>query len=320
MTTSREARRLLLQRRLKDPQIDARGLREAAAFYAALIAQLIETQPEIELPALSEPTLTDKLQRGEPMLFGESLGFDGDAIRRLLAELCTITEQFSQPATTIPTKNSHLPWGKSSPTALRERIMPSDASDARAASAAQIRRALASGDLNFDALLDALMLGHDDDLSIMAAQAHLDANLLNTLARFAFRPTMLAFADALANEVRAHEELWQHGMCPLCGGAPLLSEYRDQDQSRHLRCGACGTSWLFRRLQCSHCGSDQFRLLSYIQLDGDQSQRVDACGNCRHYLKGISASDPMPSDLLPLEDLLTLHLDVAAQQQGFARM
>jgi len=168
--------------------------------------------------------------------------------------------------------------------------------------------------------MEHLVGGNDEGLKALADSANLDGDLLATLARFAMRPTMLAYAETFESAVGAHEDHWMLSECPLCGSPPVLSEYYDQAQARRLRCATCGVSWKYHLLQCASCGNDQFRELSFIKLDGDERHQADACKVCMHYVKGVRTHDSIPNDLLPLEDLLTLSLDAAAQQQGYQRM
>jgi FdhE protein len=301
MMRSREERRLLLQRRLQDSQIDERGLRVAADFYAALIRRQIDADVPIAPLALDKDGRRAKWMRGEPVLAGEAIGFDSDVVRALLLDLCATGEQFAQPA--------------------ESRVaMPATTADTPAVAPAPfagIRSAIESQTLDFDALLDHVLQGHTVTIAAMAREAKVDGDLLLALTRFALRPALQACASALAGSLRAGDLEWQRGTCPLCGAPPLLSEYRDQDQSRHLRCSACGSTWLFPRLQCPACGNSEFRTLKTIRLAGWDSRTIDACDRCHRYLKALNATDPTPVDLLPLEDLLSVHLDAAARAQGY---
>jgi formate dehydrogenase maturation protein FdhE len=47
---------------------------------------------------------------------------------------------------------------------------------------------------------------------------------------------------------------------------------------------------------------------------------VEVCNQCRGYLKVIVSFTPTPPQLLPVEDLATLHLDYIAEKHGYARV
>ena len=323
MKATTAERRLQLKTTVARAANESARLSEAVQLYGALIDTLMLEAPAIELPGLSPQAIEAKLASGKPILFEESLGFDGEAIRSLLARLCDITEQYNKldgRLSTNPRQPTPWPWTRQrkEPTAIEQRVVAADPSD-RAAAAAQIRRALASGKLDFETLLDQLVTDQDGGLSKLAESAQVDPNLLTTLARFAMRPTLTAYAEAYQSKVDSDADHWMRGACPLCGGPAVFGEYRDVDQSRHLRCAACGTSWQFRRLECAQCGSDDFRALAQIRLAEDPTRFVDTCDICHHYIKGINASEPISTDLLPLEDLLTIHLDALAEQNGYSR-
>ena len=323
MKATTAERRLQLKSTVARSANESARLSEAVQLYGALIDALMLEAPAIELPDLSTQAVEAKLAAGKPILYEESLGFDGGAIRSLLARLCDITEQHNKldgRLSTNPRQPTPWPWSRQrkEPTAIEVRVVAAEPGE-RAAAAAQIRRALASDKLDFETLLDQLVTDQEGGLAALADAAQVDPNLLTTLARFAMRPTLTAYAEAYQSMVDALSEHWMRGTCPVCGGPAVFGEYRDVDQSRHLRCAACGTSWQFRRLECAHCGSDDFRSLSQIRLEEDPARFVDTCDVCHHYIKGINASEPISTDLLPLEDLLSIQLDALAEQNGYSR-
>ena len=48
--------------------------------------------------------------------------------------------------------------------------------------------------------------------------------------------------------------------------------------------------------------------------------RVEVCDKCNGYLKVVFSFAPTPPEMLPVEDLATLHLDYIAQGRGYARV
>jgi FdhE protein len=99
-----------------------------------------------------------------------------------------------------------------------------------------------------------------------------------------------------------------------------LGELQGNNQIRHLRCGQCGADWPSRRLQCIHCGNEDHSTLSYLYTETQQEKmRVEVCSRCNGYLKVIAAFTPTQPEMLPVEDLATLHLDYIAQERGYLR-
>jgi FdhE protein len=113
---------------------------------------------------------------------------------------------------------------------------------------------------------------------------------------------------------------WHKGTCCVCGAAATLGELQENDQVKHLRCGSCGADWQFRRLQCMYCGNEDHKTQHYLHAESHRERmRVKVCDACKGYLKVIAAFTPRPPEMLPAEDLATLHLDYIAQKHGYMR-
>ena len=73
-------------------------------------------------------------------------------------------------------------------------------------------------------------------------------------------------------------------------------------------------------LQCPFCGNDDHaRLRSLVPESTGESRKVDACGACLGYVKTIMTLTPAAPAEVPLLDLATVDLDVAALERGFTR-
>lgn len=147
----------------------------------------------------------------------------------------------------------------------------------------------------------------------------LDAGLVSTLAHNAIKPALHSWRRQLTPLLDGIQ--WNKGRCPVCGFGAILGELRDNHLSKHLRCGQCGADWPFRRLQCMYCENEDHRTLGCLYEEpGREKMRVEVCDRCMGYLKVIVSFAPTPPDLLPVEDLATLHLDYIAQERGYARV
>ena len=166
---------------------------------------------------------------------------------------------------------------------------------------------------------------HQDHLAEIAAQAGVDADVLSTLASQSVAPLLRAYAERLAPLLERVDDGtrdgadWTYGYCPICGGWPLLGELRGVELAEWLRCSACGTAWRTQRLFCPYCANDDYRALGSLAVDGDLRFRVSVCERCKGYLKVGNAFDPPPAELLALDDVVSMHLDVAAIQRGYHR-
>ncbi len=112
---------------------------------------------------------------------------------------------------------------------------------------------------------------------------------------------------------------WQEGYCPICGAAPAMGELSGEDGKKQLHCSICATSWSLTRMQCSYCGNTESDSLEYFSAEGEVGYRVDICRKCSCYLKVVDSRE-LGEDLpMDVEDLNTMHLDLLAQKEGFAK-
>jgi FdhE protein len=146
-----------------------------------------------------------------------------------------------------------------------------------------------------------------------------DAELLAAIGSLATAPLRRAYAARVLSTVGEPGETWHAGYCPICGGWPLLGELRGVERAEWLRCAACGSGWRIQRLVCPYCDNDDYRSLGRLTVEGEQRFHVATCERCRGYLKVGNAFDPPPSELLALDDVASMHLDVAAIERGYQR-
>jgi FdhE protein len=181
------------------------------------------------------------------------------------------------------------------------------------------------GGLEPERLFNEAFVQHREHVADIAHQAGIDEDLLVTLGTQAVAPLLRAYAARLMPLVERVDDgspdgaSWQHGYCPVCGAWPLLGELRGVELAAYLRCSGCGTGWRSRRILCPYCGVDDFRQLQTLQVDGEQRFRVSVCERCKGYLKVGNAFDPPPPELVILDDLASVHLDVAAIERGYQR-
>ncbi len=121
-----------------------------------------------------------------------------------------------------------------------------------------------------------------------------------------------------AEAVRPHldADLWRRGTCPVCGGRPDLAILEEKVGARSLCCARCDTRWDYPRLGCPFCGKEDPTLQGYYASD-NRFYRLYTCDSCHGYLKTLDLRQANRPVLLPLERILTLHLDATARQEGY---
>lgn len=148
-----------------------------------------------------------------------------------------------------------------------------------------------------------------------AAQAELSASGAIPLAvEFALAPYLERAAEALMPQLDLN--LWQRGYCPLCGAAPDFAFLDEESGARHLVCPRCNTQWRYVRLKCPFCKTTDHTKLQYYPSD-DHVYRLYVCELCKHYIKTIDLRVARKKVLLPVERIVTVAMDVAAQEKSY---
>lgn len=290
-------------------------LAEPIAFYRAALPLLHEAQSLVEPVNLPPESARQKIAGSFPLLLGEDLPLDPETTGDLFIRLCRIVEEVGRPVR--PSKSGWNLFSRGKPDSMRllEQAQNGNEAVLRATAAGQIRRAVEQKQLDLLPVWSALASG-DPHFIRLADDLKLDAELLRTLAQTSLKPALRAWAAALKDKVDLDQ--WGRGHCPVCGSLPALAEIQGKAGARFLRCGMCGAAWAYPRLKCAFCANENYRSLGYLTVEGEEEKySVQTCESCRHYLKVIVTFEPTPVDLLPVEDLATLHLDLIAAERGY---
>jgi FdhE protein len=242
----------------------------------------LAAQPEPQIPALDRDAAHRRLASGLSLYSPETFPLDPDAHENFLRIVCDLVE-------TAPDPLAH--------------------------GARRVAAALSSDALDMPALGSALLVAEADRLDRVAKQLEVDADALRFLLANALAPLAARFADKAAS-LLTDAPLWERGRCPICGHLPSLSALADKG-ARTLICGFCQHQWAAARIFCPACETRESDAISYFFSELEPEYRVYTCESCRFYLKTVNLSLLERPFFPPAEMLLTLHLDIQAQEQGF---
>ncbi len=138
----------------------------------------------------------------------------------------------------------------------------------------------------------------------------------------AFRKAFLMnLAKGLNGLGDAVNKYWENGFCPVCGSLPSLGVFGgNRDGGMSLVCSLCETQWNFRRLHCPFCGNDDQKGLGYLYSEAEEGYRINYCDKCKLYLKIVDVRKKGNAYPYPIEDIITLPLDILAQEKGYKRL
>jgi FdhE protein len=177
-----------------------------------------------------------------------------------------------------------------------------------------IRKAVASEALDPQSIFAALLKAEDAYFKKVEKDLGIEKKTLAFVAYCSIRPSVVHCAEQLASYLDP-EQVWDKGICPICGNAPGFSLFEDEGQ-RVLFCGFCWHQWAAQRIYCPFCENKDSNTLHYYFSETEKDYRIDVCDSCKTYIKAV---DKRTADRIiypPLEFVATLHLDIKAQEMG----
>jgi FdhE protein len=110
------------------------------------------------------------------------------------------------------------------------------------------------------------------------------------------------------------------GVCPCCGGAPMVSVivgWHGATGTRFCVCSLCATDWHVVRIKCTVCGSTEG--ISYKEVEGgDGNVKAETCDKCRSYVKILQQQKEPALDPLA-DDVASLALDLLVRDGDYRR-
>lgn len=125
------------------------------------------------------------------------------------------------------------------------------------------------------------------------------------------------FFRSMKNAMDLDNTYWKNGRCPVCAAVPSLSTI-EKESRRTYHCSLCGTSGHYLRIGCPNCLSENPHDITIIHVEGEEGMRADTCEQCKSYCKSFDGELTMAHSL-DLLDIISLPLDIIAQEKGFKR-
>jgi FdhE protein len=129
---------------------------------------------------------------------------------------------------------------------------------------------------------------------------------------FALAPTLQRAAESIHPHLDL--TLWTQGYCPICGGRPNFALLAEESGARQLMCARCTAQWDHSRLKCPFCDTQEHPM---YYASEDDVYRLYVCHACKHYVKTVDLRKARRVIYPMAERLLTIGMDLAAQQEGY---
>ncbi|MFH0768254.1 MAG: formate dehydrogenase accessory protein FdhE [Chloroflexota bacterium] len=277
MTTGMDVKIL---KRLEEWEGKEGSLPKTFEVYRRLLNIQAEARARAGVPSLSlsDEAITNRLMNGSPILRFDDLSLDWALLWKVFGEVVGVCASYPEILDEVP-----------------ENLEDSDSCRAH--------------------LKEATKAWYEgSQLSPQLSIGGLHGALLEFIIQAVLRPFLLSHSEALIS--RVDQEHWRRGYCPICGGSPDFAVLENESGGRWLLCSRCDAQWLFQRLECPYCGTQEMNALNYF-TDDEGLYRLYVCERCRHYLKAIDLRRANYEVLLPLERYLTLDLDLQANKDKY---
>ena len=277
MTTGTDSK---IVKRLEEWEGKEGPLPESLEFYRRLLCIQSEAKLRVGVPklGLSEETISNRIGRGSPLLGFDALSIDWSLLQNIFEEVTALFTSYSEVLGEVP---KNLKDSSSCLAFLKE------------AAKAWLEGA---------------------QLPPRMAVSGVNEALLELMLHAALRPFLISHCEALLSFV--NQEQWRRRYCPICGGNPDFAFLDKERGARWLLCSRCDAEWLFQRLECPYCGTQDQSALAYF-TDDEGLYRLYVCEQCHMYIKAVDLRHTESEVLLPLERVMTLDMDRQAQEKGY---
>jgi len=275
-----------MKNRLAQCRKDRNELEEILAFYDKVLAAQHETQEATPIPeiGLTEEQIKLKIKEGFPLIDLGNFSVDKDSSERLFRRLCQLARE----------ENPVL--ASAGKTLLEE---------------------LDSGALDLAELCEAVLHDQAETIEEYAKDLEVPFPVLQALTKLSIQPSLLATVATVAKESELGK--WRRGYCPVCGGLPAIAALVGEEGKREALCSFCGHLWKLPRLSCPFCSTEKQEDLRYFFEEGDDLYRVQVCEKCKGYLKVVDTREGVDPRALAVDDVVTAHLDLLAEEEGYQR-
>jgi FdhE protein len=188
---------------------------------------------------------------------------------------------------------------------------------AKLSRAASMMRARSDDGRIIERGLECLGSGNPDALQALSDDLGIDKTGFVFFLYHSIWPSLARHARFYA-DAQVISEQWREGFCPVCGSMPNLAFLSDNGK-RFLVCGFCSHHWAFTRIICPYCGNDHAETTGYFFSEEEKAYRVHTCDRCKKYIKTVDTRLLSRQFFAPLENLMTTHLDIQAEQMGYER-
>ena len=164
-------------------------------------------------------------------------------------------------------------------------------------------------------LTENILLRDEAGWQTLSTELNLSTTILMKIGEYISTPYLELCSEYFAKKI--NKSTWEQPFCPICGGQPSMALVGEKKDHRILWCRLCDTEWKYKENVCPFCNCDDLKKVKHIFPPGKSSHRIDACDNCKRYLKTIDERFISEKQSLVIEYLSTYHHDLLALKKGY---
>ena len=193
---------------------------------------------------------------------------------------------------------------------LLKKHLPDDAAEIE-----KIENCFSEGRIQANAFVGHILQNREKAIFKMADENDLEAGLFVFFGILLARPFRMAAAAHLTKGLDLSR--WTKGYCPVCGHWASYGHIHFENSNRTLWCRQCGQTWGFARIKCVFCETDVQGNLEILNLEEDNTHRIQVCERCKRYLKETRSEQPADDFPFDTAFLGTAIMDQVGAREGY---
>jgi len=164
-------------------------------------------------------------------------------------------------------------------------------------------------------LVIAQLRGDDQVFTDISKQYDIPSILLERIIEFVAVPYLELCAEYFNKKLSGFD--WNQPFCPICGSMPTMAKVNESARTRFLWCRFCDSTWSFAEIKCPFCLNIDSKSIRIIFPSTNKPFRIDACDNCKNYIKTIDELIVNEKYNLSVKHVETYYLDILAKSLDY---
>jgi len=145
----------------------------------------------------------------------------------------------------------------------------------------------------------------------------ISSHFMKKIGEYIATPYLELCSEYFSDKISAMRQNLPH--CPICGRYPSMAYLKKDDEVKVFWCHLCNTEWKYKQDICPVCLNQDPKKMIHIFPRDSSFSRIDACDNCKTYMKVIDGQLQSKKPQFMVEYLKTYKLDLIAMRYGYQK-